>query len=81
MYACMYVYMYMLVDKALSYHGDLNSREREANLDKIRSGEELFLVCTDIAARGNMHTYIHTYIQGVYLLFKHHIYVIQPNKY
>eukprot|EP00597_Dinobryon_sp_UTEXLB2267_P002903 CAMPEP_0170060226 /NCGR_PEP_ID=MMETSP0019_2-20121128/2230_1 /TAXON_ID=98059 /ORGANISM="Dinobryon sp., Strain UTEXLB2267" /LENGTH=446 /DNA_ID=CAMNT_0010265717 /DNA_START=381 /DNA_END=1718 /DNA_ORIENTATION=+ len=38
--------------RAVSYHGDLNSREREANLEKLRSGEELFMVCTDIAARG-----------------------------
>ena len=63
MYVCMYVCMYILVDNALSYHGDLNSREREANLDKIRSGEGLFLVCTDIAARGDIHS-AHTYIRS-----------------
>lgn len=34
------------------YHGDLNSKERENNLDKFRSGETSYLVCTDIAARG-----------------------------
>ena len=38
--------------KALSYHGELNSRERDANLEKFRNGEEQYLVCTDIAARG-----------------------------
>ena len=37
---------------ALSYHGDLNSREREANLDSFRKGDNQYLVCTDIAARG-----------------------------
>ena len=37
---------------ALSYHGDLNSREREANLEAFRNGTGRFLVCTDIAARG-----------------------------
>ena len=37
---------------ALSYHGDLNSREREANLDSFRAGENQYMVCTDIAARG-----------------------------
>lgn len=37
---------------ALSYHGDLNSREREANLASFRQGENQYLVCTDIAARG-----------------------------
>jgi len=37
---------------ALSYHGDLNSREREANLDAFRNGTSHLMVCTDIAARG-----------------------------
>eukprot|EP01038_Epipyxis_sp_PR26KG_P014050 gene14050-18843_t len=37
---------------ALCYHGDLNSREREANLAAFREGSQQFLVCTDIAARG-----------------------------
>lgn len=37
---------------AVSYHGELNSKEREANLDKFRSGEEKIMVCTDLAARG-----------------------------
>lgn len=35
-----------------SYHGDLNSKERETGLDRFRSGERQYLVCTDIAARG-----------------------------
>ena len=35
-----------------SYHGDLNSKEREQGLDRFRSGERQYLVCTDIAARG-----------------------------
>ena len=38
--------------KCLSYHGDLNSREREANLEKFRKHEVQYLVCSDIAARG-----------------------------
>jgi len=37
---------------AISYHGDLNSRERAANLETFRSGGQQYLVCTDIAARG-----------------------------
>lgn len=37
---------------ALSYHGDLNSRERESNLNSFRNGESQCMVCTDIAARG-----------------------------
>jgi len=37
---------------ALSYHGELNSREREQNLLSFRNGTSLFMVCTDIAARG-----------------------------
>jgi len=37
---------------AASYHGELNSRERAANVAKFRTGEEQFLVCTDLAARG-----------------------------
>lgn len=37
---------------AVSYHGELNSREREKNLDDFRSGNEKLLVCTDLAARG-----------------------------
>jgi ATP-dependent RNA helicase DeaD len=39
-------------DKFVSYHGELNSAEREANLQKFRDGESQFLVCTDLAARG-----------------------------
>ena len=35
-----------------SYHGELNSIEREANLLSFRSGKEQYLVCTDLAARG-----------------------------
>ena len=35
-----------------SYHGDLNSKEREANLDSFRRGLKQYLVCSDIAARG-----------------------------
>ena len=35
-----------------SYHGDLNSRERAANLESFRNGTEQYMVCTDIAARG-----------------------------
>jgi superfamily II DNA/RNA helicase len=34
------------------YHGELNSRERESNLDLFRTGKEQYMVCTDIAARG-----------------------------
>lgn len=37
---------------SVSYHGDLNSKQREENLGLFRSGEESVLVCTDIAARG-----------------------------
>ena len=37
---------------SLCYHGDLNSKEREDNLQKFRDGEVTYLVCTDIAARG-----------------------------
>jgi superfamily II DNA/RNA helicase len=37
---------------ALSYHGDLNSLQRSVNLDRFRKGEEQYMVCTDIAARG-----------------------------
>ena len=36
----------------LSYHGDLNSRERADNLERFRAGEVRYLVCSDIAARG-----------------------------
>lgn len=36
----------------LSYHGDLSSTDRASNLEKFRNGEERYLVCTDIAARG-----------------------------
>jgi superfamily II DNA/RNA helicase len=38
--------------QSLSYHGDLNSRERSTNLEKFRAGEAQYMVCTDIAARG-----------------------------
>ncbi|KAJ1415827.1 P-loop containing nucleoside triphosphate hydrolase protein [Ochromonadaceae sp. CCMP2298] len=38
--------------RAVSYHGDLNSAEREANLKRFRAGDEQYLVCSDIAARG-----------------------------
>jgi superfamily II DNA/RNA helicase len=38
--------------EATTYHGDLNSREREANLQTFREGKHQFMVCTDIAARG-----------------------------
>lgn len=37
---------------SLSYHGDLNSKEREENLQKFRDGAEQYLVCSDMAARG-----------------------------
>ncbi len=37
---------------AISYHGEMNSRERETNLNRFRTGENQYLVCTDIAARG-----------------------------
>ena len=40
-----------LID-TLSYHGDLRGTDREDNLNKFRSGEFQYLVCTDIAARG-----------------------------
>ena len=36
----------------LSYHGDLRSADRAVNLNKFRSGECQYLICTDIAARG-----------------------------
>jgi superfamily II DNA/RNA helicase len=36
----------------LSYHGDLNSKERSANLETFKAGGVQYLVCTDIAARG-----------------------------
>lgn len=35
-----------------SYHGDLLSTEREANLAGFRNGSHQYMVCTDIAARG-----------------------------
>jgi ATP-dependent RNA helicase DeaD len=35
-----------------SYHGELNSNDRAANLDSFRNGSKQMLVCTDIAARG-----------------------------
>jgi superfamily II DNA/RNA helicase len=38
--------------KTLCYHGDMNSLERQSNMDAFRKGEENILVCTDIAARG-----------------------------
>ena len=38
--------------ESTTYHGDLNSREREANLQTFREGKYQFMVCTDIAARG-----------------------------
>jgi len=38
--------------RALSYHGDLNSEEREKNLQQFRVGNEQYMVCSDIAARG-----------------------------
>ena len=38
--------------ECLSYHGDLNSREREVNLEKFRNRDVQYLVCSDIAARG-----------------------------
>jgi ATP-dependent RNA helicase RhlE len=38
--------------ESLSYHGDLNSKERESNLEQFREGKLQYLVCTDIAARG-----------------------------
>mmetsp|Transcript_26289 Transcript_26289/g.38972 ORF Transcript_26289/g.38972 Transcript_26289/m.38972 type:complete len:610 (+) Transcript_26289:185-2014(+) len=38
---------------ALSYHGDLNSEARTANLDMFRHDPtQQYLICTDIAARG-----------------------------
>jgi len=37
---------------ALSYHGELNSRERLQNLESFRNGTSQYMVCTDIAARG-----------------------------
>lgn len=42
---------------SLSYHGDLNSDDREANLQRFRKageggGDASVLVCTDIASRG-----------------------------
>lgn len=38
--------------RADSYHGDLNSRMRGANLASFRDGDIQYLVCTDIASRG-----------------------------
>lgn len=38
--------------QAQSYHGDLNSRMRGANLVSFREGDIKCLVCTDIASRG-----------------------------
>lgn len=38
--------------ETISYHGDLNSRMRDANLRAFREGLCQYLVCTDIAARG-----------------------------
>lgn len=38
--------------KTLSYHGDMNSVERQGNMDAFRRGDAKILVCTDIAARG-----------------------------
>jgi len=38
--------------EATTYHGDLNSREREANVQTFREGKHQYMVCTDIAARG-----------------------------
>ena len=37
--------------ETFSYHGELNSREREASLQAFREGDGA-LVCTDLAARG-----------------------------
>jgi superfamily II DNA/RNA helicase len=47
---------------ATSYHGDLNSRERGANLDAFRNGDVQYLVCTDIAARGEEYMRHMTYV-------------------
>ena len=41
-----------IVNSVVSYHGGLNSREREANIDRLRNGTAEIMVCTDIAARG-----------------------------
>lgn len=38
--------------KSRSYHGDMNSIERQENMEAFRNGEEQILVCTDMAARG-----------------------------
>ncbi|CAM9813894.1 unnamed protein product, partial [Scytosiphon promiscuus] len=38
--------------KALSYHGEVPSDERSANLERFKAGDAKYLVCTDIAARG-----------------------------
>jgi superfamily II DNA/RNA helicase len=38
--------------EATSYHGELNSRERTANIQDFRDGVQQYLVCTDLAARG-----------------------------
>jgi len=37
---------------SVCYHGDMRSEERAAALEKFKSGEISFLVCTDIASRG-----------------------------
>ena len=50
----LYIYVYRALDYALteagqvvqSYHGDLNSKERTEGLDRFRSGERQYLVCT-----------------------------------
>jgi superfamily II DNA/RNA helicase len=41
-----------VIDTVACYHGELNSRERLANLDSLRNGTAKYMVCTDIAARG-----------------------------
>jgi len=38
--------------RTFSYHGELNSREREASLKAFRADEDGALICTDLAARG-----------------------------
>ena len=38
--------------KVLCYHGDMNSRDREASLLEFRGADTGILVCTDLAARG-----------------------------
>jgi superfamily II DNA/RNA helicase len=37
---------------SVCYHGDMHSEERASSLEKFKSGEVSFLVCTDIASRG-----------------------------